>query len=84
MNRFMGMMPSSEVEIEENFRVGDDQSIVTLQAGKKGWTILFSDSSSEYQDIEDIAENNFQLAFTKLNEYFDNINQIKSKISYEI
>ena len=84
MNRFMGMMHSSEVEIEENFKVSDDQLVVTLQAGKNGWTILFADSSSEYQDIESTAEDNFQLAVNRLNECFDNINQIKSKSSYEI
>lgn len=74
MNRFMGMMPSSEVKKEKTFKVGEDQSRVTLQAGENGWTILFADSSSEYKDIEDTTENNFNSALKQLNKYFGDVN----------
>jgi hypothetical protein len=76
MNRFMGMMTSSEVKKEKTFKVGDDQSRVTLQAGEKGWTILFADSSSQYKDVEDTTENNFNSALKQLNKYFGDINPV--------
>jgi hypothetical protein len=84
MNRFMGMMPSSDVKKEKTFKVGDDQLRVTLQAGEKGWTILFADSSSQYKDVEDTTENNFNSAFKQLKSYFDDINPINKEINSEI
>jgi hypothetical protein len=76
MKRFMGMMPSSEVKKEKRFKVGVEQLKVTIQAGEKGWTILFADSSSEYKDIEDTTENNFNSALEQLNKHFSDINPI--------
>jgi len=75
MNRFCGMMPSSEVEKEKSFRVGAGQLIVTIQAGKNGWTILYADSSSEYKDVVDTTENNFNKALNILNENFCDVNE---------
>lgn len=74
MNRFMGMMPSSEVKKEKRFKVGVGQLKVTIQAGEKGWTILFADGSSEYEDIGDTTENNFNSALEQLNKHFGDIN----------
>ena len=76
MNRFMGMMPSSEVKKEKRFKVGAGQLKVTIQAGEKGWTILFADGSSDYKDVEDTTENNFNSALKQLNKYFGDINPI--------
>ena len=70
MNRFMGMMPSSEVEKEQQFKVGADKLTVTVQAGKNGWTILYADSSSEYDDVIDTVDNNFESALKVLNSRF--------------
>lgn len=58
MQRFFGMMPSSEVEIEKRYKdkCGDD---VKIQAGKHGWTITWPDYSSTFKDVDDTAENNF-------------------------
>jgi len=76
MNRFMGMMPSSEVQKEEDFRVGAWQLKVTIQSGENGWTILYADSSSQYKDIVDTMENNFNSAFNVLETEFNNINKV--------
>jgi len=76
MNRFFGMMPSSEVKIEKQFRVGVGQLKVTIQAGENGWTILYADSSSEYNDVVDTTENNFNKALSVLKTHFGDINQI--------
>ena len=74
MKRFMGMMPSSEVKKEQQFRVGVGQLTVTVQAGENGWTILYADSSSEYKDVVDTTENNFNKAVEVLKTHFSDIN----------
>lgn len=75
MKRFMGMMPSREVEKEKSFRVGVGQLKVRIQAGKNGWTILYADSSSEYKDVVDTTENNFNAALAVLKTHFSDINE---------
>ena len=46
MNRFFGMMPSSEIEVSKTFK--DDFGLrISIDAGKNGWTIMYADSSSE-------------------------------------
>ena len=77
MNRFFGMMPSSEVEKEEHFRVGVSQLTVTIQAGKKGWTILYADGSSEYKDEINSTENNFNKALQVLRSHFVDVKRFK-------
>ena len=73
-------MPSSEIEREEQFKVGVDQLTITIQSGKNGWTILYADSSSEYKDEVDTVDNNFEKAMNVLKTRFDNINQVTSKL----
>ena len=72
----MGMMPSNEVKREELFKVGVGQLTVTIQAGENGWTILYADSSSEYQDEVDTTDNNFDKAMKVLNSHFSDINKV--------
>lgn len=69
----MGMMPSSEVDKEERFIVGSLKLKVTIQSGLKGWTILYADGSSEYEDFEDTSENNYKKAYSLLNKRFSDI-----------
>lgn len=76
MNRFMGMMPSSEIDKEETFKVGISQLKVTIQAGKNGWTILYADSSSDYEDTVDTVDNNFKKALNVLKNNFGDINKL--------
>lgn len=64
------MMPSSEIEIYKTFK--DDLGLkIIIEAGKNGWTIMYADSSSEYKDVEDTTENNFQAALTVLKSHFN-------------
>lgn len=70
MNRFMGMMPSSEVKKEEKIKDEAGKFIATIQAGENGWTILYVDSSSQYQDVIDTTENNFNKALSVLKSQF--------------
>ena len=75
MKRFMGMMPSNEVKKEKRFDTGNGL-IATVQAGENGWTILYADSSSEYKDVVDTTENNFDKAVEVLKSHFLNLLQI--------
>lgn len=70
------MMPSNEVKREERFKVGMNQLVVTIQSCEKGWTILYADSSSEYQDEVDTIDNNFNKAMKVLNSHFGDINKV--------
>lgn len=72
------MMPSSEVEKEQKFTDGYN-STVTVQAGKNGWTVLYADSSSEYADVEDTTENNFDAAVKVLKGHFLGAEPIEQK-----
>ena len=64
------MMPSSEIEVSKTFK--DDLGLkIRVEAGKNGWTIMYADSSSEYKDVEDTTENNFQSALTVLKSHFN-------------
>lgn len=67
------MMPSSEVKREERFKVGMSQLVVTIQSGENGWTILYADSSSEYQDEVDTTDNNFDKAMKVLKTQFGDL-----------
>ena len=63
MDRFFGTMPSSEIEIEKRFKDSHGFTI-TIQAGKHGWTIIYADSSTKYQDIDvSSANENFDTAY---------------------
>lgn len=61
MNRFFGIMPISEVAISKKF-IDENGLTVLIQAGTGGWTIIFADQSTSYEDCEDSAKNNFDKA----------------------
>ena len=63
MVRFCGMMPSGDVERQETFKDRSDLEII-IQAGKKGWTIIYADCSTNYADKIDTVDNNFNEALT--------------------
>lgn len=78
MQRFMGLMPLDEIKKEKAFRVGKDQWRVLIQAGENGWTIVFDDYSTRYQNVADTTENNFETALKVLKEIFTDVNEIES------
>ena len=69
MNRFFGMMPSSQVKMSKRF-VDDLGLKITIDAGENGWTILYADSSSEYADVIDTTLNNFNNAVKVMKGHF--------------
>lgn len=62
MNRFFGMMPRDCVEIIKGFKDSSGLSVI-IEAGPKGWTIMWADHSADYRDEEDTSENNFNKAY---------------------
>lgn len=82
MNRFSGMMPVDEVEIEKTF-VDESGLKATVQAGKNGWTVLWGDGSSNYDDIEDTAEKDAEGCVHKLErEYVGKTNEMGDPIYF--
>lgn len=62
MKRFMGVMPSSCIKISKDFK--DDNGLnVHIVAGPEGWTVIYADGSTEYQDIEGTSEENYNRAY---------------------
>ena len=62
MNRMFGLMSSNEIEKEKSFKDPDGLTI-TIQAGPNGWTIIYADYSSRWDDVESTTEENFDTAF---------------------
>ena len=62
MERFMGIMPTNEIEREENFKDQNDLKI-KIQAGPNGWTILYADGARIYKDNTCSTEENFNEAY---------------------
>lgn len=77
MKRFMGLMPSSEIEKSERFVDNFGKNII-VDAGENGWTIIYADGSTEYKDVEDSVENNFNTAVTRLKTILD-VKEIHNK-----
>ena len=63
MNRFYGLMPSNEIEKEKYYK--DSNGLhVAIQAGPNGWTIIFADGTSEWDDVKDSTDMNFEKAYS--------------------
>lgn len=69
MNRFFGMMPSSEITRSTKF-VDSNGLRIRVAAGPNGWTILYADHSSEYKDVVAPAEQNLEAAISILKSHF--------------
>lgn len=62
MRRFMGLMPSDEVQLEHRYLDRNNMRVI-IQAGPHGYTILWADHSSNWEDVDDTTENNFEKAY---------------------
>lgn len=62
MKRFMGLMPSDEVTINKYF-IDSNKLRIRIQAGPHGWTIIYADSSTSFQDNDAKPEENFANAY---------------------
>ena len=62
MTRFFGMIPASEIVIEQSFTDSYGMGIV-IQANTKGWTIIRSKSALKYKDVVNTADENYREAY---------------------
>lgn len=77
MNRFMGIMPMEEVKIIRNYLDGNGFEI-TIESGNNGYTIIFADGSTMYEDIDDNPVNNFNKALNIAKEKLGKLQLIKN------
>lgn len=75
MKRFFGMMPRNEIGKEKPY-ADKYRHLIIIQAGPHGWTILFADHSSEFEDVDDTTENNFKKAYKKATEYLGPLDDV--------
>lgn len=80
MKRLFGMIPASEVDITKHFKDENGYKI-SIDAGKHGWTIRYADYSSQYEDVEGTAEENFERAYKVLKSQFENLVEIVSLVT---
>lgn len=60
--RFLGLMKSDDVKANGAFR--DSCGLhLEIEAGPKGWTIIWADFSTTFKDIEQETEFNFKEAY---------------------
>ena len=82
MKRFFGLMPSASIEISKKFK---DESgyIIHIDAGKEGWTILYADNSTDYEDFEGTAEENLERAYKVANEKLGELTPVENEEACE-
>ena len=51
MNRFYGLMPSNEITISKIYKDLNGLT-VHIDAGPKGWTVIYADGTTEFKDEE--------------------------------
>ena len=83
MRRFFGLMPSASIEISKKFK---DKSgfVITIDAGKEGWTVIYADSSTNYEDIEGTAEENFERAYKVATEALGELTPIENQEACDV
>lgn len=71
MKRFAGLMPVENIEATRRYHVGEAGKVVVVDAGPQGWTIIHSDGSTQYKDVEGTTEENMQRAVTVLENNYE-------------
>ena len=70
MTRFFGLMPWNEADIIKKYKIPDTRYTVTIQAGSKGWTTVYSDYTTDFEDIDDTPENNLKRALKSVDDFY--------------
>lgn len=72
MRGFVEQSRSEEFEVGFGFH----KDVVLVEAFVDGWRIYYADCSSEYQNVVDTVDNNFERAMAVLKTHFTDINKI--------
>jgi len=68
------MMPSNEVKMSNEY-IDSLGLKIMIDASENGWTIIYADNSTEYGDMTDTIENNFNTALDVLKSHFPDIKE---------
>lgn len=82
MNRLFGLMPNNETVIERTF-IDQNNLTVMIQAGPNGWSIIYSDYSSKYNDEKSTTEENFNKAFKIAEDDLGTLTEVKYETNNE-
>lgn len=83
MRRFMGLMPRTEIEIEKVYKDNLGMKL-TIQAGPRGWTILWADKGSNFKDYDKegdpvrTAEQNLEEALEVVKHHLGEVTEVTS------
>ena len=66
MKRFCGLMPSDEIEKTVIYKYLPNDSLIEIEAGPNGWTIIAPDESTKFKDEKIGTEKNFENAENEL------------------
>ena len=69
MQRFMGLMPSSEIKKRHLWSDGTGKHC-TVEAGPNGWTIIFADAGTQYKDAAIGTDANYTEASKRMLKLF--------------
>lgn len=78
MQRFMGLMPSSEVKKRRMWSDGCGKHC-TVEAGPNGWTIIFADAGTQYKDAAAGTEVNYAEASKRMLKLFPKAKELPCK-----
>lgn len=78
MQRFMGLMPSSEVKKSRLWSDGMGKHC-TVEAGPNGWTIVFADAGTQYKDAAVGTEVNYAEASKRMLKLFPKAKELPCK-----
>ena len=75
MQRFMGMMPSKEIERTVHFK--DSHGLkISIDAGPHGWTINYADGGNKYKDVDSTTDANFNEALAEATKDLGELTQL--------
>lgn len=66
MERFCDLMPSDEIEKTIIYKYLPNDSLIEIEAGPNGWTIIAPDESTKFKDEKIGTEKNFENAENEL------------------
>lgn len=67
VKRFFGVMSVEDIETITLLR-DVNGFYISIEAGPKGYSIIWADHSVDYEDVNDTTENNFKKAYNIIDE----------------
>ena len=82
MNRFFGLMPTNEIEKTGIYK--DRYGLrVIITAGPNGWTVVYADNATSYNDESVGTEKNFNTAYNVAEDVVGPLTEMKDDVEIE-